>query len=125
MKLGSGLLVAIFYPVVVISAVLLLAVVQMRSTGGSALDTWMVNHRANRALDTSLATRYKDARTNVNQNRGDIAFTEACLKFYSTDGILKSGIDKQVLDAAEAARKAGKKTDEMEANDVKCLDADL
>jgi len=118
-KLSTGL-VAVFYPTVVVAAVVLLALVQFRSSGGSAFDTWRLNYNANRVLADKLDTDSKSLRKGELENLDNLNFTDLCLKFYSSDGTWRTDIDQNLLNEAKEARSSGKKYTDVQG-DLYCL----
>ena len=118
-KFTAGL-IAVFYPVIVVLAVVLLAAVQMRSSGGALYDTWRLNYRASNVLGPELDKRYELLRAQHISILDGVNDAELCLKLYDADGKLKSGIDQEVLDDAKAARKAGKDPTTFKG-DLRCL----
>jgi hypothetical protein len=117
----TALLVSIFYPLIVVLAVLLLASVQLRSSSGSAYDTWRLQYNSNRLLDAKYQKSLDSLQTQENDNLEDLAFTNLCLvDNFNSDGSLKDTVDQQVRDLVKSAKAAGKKS-EAYTGTTRCL----
>ena len=121
MKPGSSFAIGLFYPLIVLAAVVLLAAVQLRSSSGAAFDTWRLNHNANRALDEKLQAKLTDLREKVTRNQDDMSFTKQCLSFFDSDGNVKATvIDPGLLEEFREAKKAGKRSGDY-FGEMRCL----
>jgi hypothetical protein len=119
MRRSTSILVTIFYPAIVIVAVVLLAAVQIRASGGSSFDTWRLNYDANRALAAKLSARADSFRAAMEDNLDDQNFNGICLKFFDDEGKMKP-IDADLANAFKAAKSQGK-TFQKTTGDVRCL----
>jgi hypothetical protein len=102
-------LVPVFYPLVVIIAVLLLACVELRSATGSSYDTWRLQFNSNLLASQNHQTALAKIQKQQSDNNDDVEFTALCLKYFNDDGTFVATIDPQQLDtvkAAEAAKKS-------------------
>ena len=86
MRRSTAILVTIFYPAIVAVAVILLAAVQIRASGGSSFDTWRLNYDANRARASKLSAQADSLRTAIESNLDDLSFTTFCMKFFDDNG---------------------------------------
>jgi hypothetical protein len=97
-----------FYFVIVFFGVSLLATVQLRSSGASAFDTWLLNYNANRALEEDLRKQIDAARQKARQNANDVHLRETCLRLFDKNGLLAKNLvdDELAAQVAEAKKKA-------------------
>jgi hypothetical protein len=116
----TAFLVGLFYPLIVIVAVILLAAVQLRSPNGSTFDSWRLNYNANRLIAQRLQDTQANLRRDRFQNLDSLSFTDLCLKFFDTEGRLKADIDADLLSAYKSARSDNKSFDQV-AGDLRCL----
>jgi hypothetical protein len=119
MRRSTAILVTIFYPAIVIVAVVLLAAVQIRGSSGASFDTWRLNYDANRALAAKLNAQADSLRTAIEGNLDDQNYIGLCLKFFDDDGKLKP-IDADLAKAVQAAKSEGT-TFQKTTGDVRCL----
>lgn len=117
---GAGFLVGIFYPIVVLFAVLLLAAVQMRSSSGAAFDTWRQSYNANRDLSERQLKKRQELRELAFKNTDEMNFTSQCLKAFNVDGTLVGADDQQWVKEAKNELAAGKKWHEADGK-LRCF----
>jgi hypothetical protein len=117
---GALLLIGLFYSVIVVIAVLLLAAVQFRSVGGSGYATWRLTYKANRFLAHTQADDLAKQRKSYMDSADALAFTELCLGLYDAAGKHDPNIDPQVLEDVKAARQARIPYDKLDGL-VRCV----
>ena len=148
-KGGAGVIVGIFYVLIVSLAVILLAAVQFRAAGGSTFDTWRINYDSAQALisryeaklhgkdsaekdgaesakkkdDCSLSDNSCPLYGKRSRNRDSQSYTDQCLKFFDeSTGELKRLVNPETVSAYKIARSAGKLyNDESVESEVSCL----
>jgi hypothetical protein len=114
-------LIGLFYTVSVLAGVVLLAVAQLRSSSGSAFDTWRLNYDANRVLTESHRQQLERESERASDNQNWLNFVDECLKLFDETGLPKSTISPAIIEEAKAAKDGKKKYDELENDDVKCV----
>lgn len=101
----SVLIICIFYPLVVVCAVVLLASVELRASSGSAYDTWRLQYNNDRAEAQTNAAKLTQLQKQKNENDQNVSFTDLCLKFFKPDGTstLTDGTQLRIVKAAQDA----------------------
>ena len=109
MKWIAGSSIGAFYLIVVAFSIVCLAMAQLRSSSGSAFDTWRLNYDANllRIEDHKKTLERLREDSTARTNWDNLIFSKKCLLLYDDkSGKLKSPIDpetsKQVRDAKAA-----------------------
>jgi hypothetical protein len=108
MKKWPGVaLTVVFYSLIVLFGVVLLALVQLRSSGGATFDTWRLNYEANRVLNFTLLQSVKKSGENARENANSLSSNEVCLRFFDERGLPKAKlVDEQTeKEVAEARQK--------------------
>ena len=106
MKKSSWVLVGVFYPVVVVFAVLLLAVVQLRSGADTAYDLWRLNYKSTEALSDFLNKEKQSLVKEINDNADDVNFANYCLTKLKSETTRSVSLPLE-NDAAEKVAAAG------------------
>lgn len=88
----------LFYSLIVVFGILLLAAVQLRSSGGATFDTWRLNYEANRLLNDSLVANIKTVRVRARDDANALSGNEVCNWLFDDGGLLK----KDLLDEETA-----------------------
>ena len=114
----SSLLVSVFYVLAVLCGVVLLAVVQLRASTGSAFDTWLLRYDANRAFDETVRKPVVDALIAASDR---LDYTLECLKLFDETGTPKSSVAPDVLDEAKQLKVQKSRFDDLEWNDTTCI----
>ena len=66
--------IVLFYILIVFCGVVLLAGVQLRSSGGATPDTWRLNYEANRVLNDDLLRKLAAASEKAKENASGVNF---------------------------------------------------
>lgn len=121
MRIGQGVLVVTFYTLVVVSAILFLTAVQMRSSAGAPFDTWRLNYAANRLFadneQSRLVALKRERSVMVDAANG----AAACLQYFDDKGAVIRPPDSQTAAAVQKAKGAHMDYNKMPWDDVKCL----
>jgi hypothetical protein len=111
----------IFYSLIVFFGVVLLAEVQLRSSGGATFDTWRVNYEANRILNEILVTSIRGAGIKARDDANSLSANEGCLRLFDENGLPKPGLlDDETEQEIAAARKKRTAPDDL-SGDVHCV----
>lgn len=116
----AGAFVGVFYVFAVLTGIILLAVVQLRSSSGSAFDTWRLNYDANRVLAATYQQYLDNAVGDLFRNMDSLNFTEGCLNLFHESGEPKQ-ITQEILDEVKQAKEAKMKYEDLEWNDARCF----
>lgn len=97
----------VFYFLIVFFGVVLLAAVQLRSSGGATFDTWRLNYEANRVLNASLVENAKKAVEKARIDANALSGNEGCLRLFDESGLPKTNLldEETVRQVAEAKQK--------------------
>jgi hypothetical protein len=118
---GASFVIGVFYLFVVIVGVLLLATVQLRSSGGSTYDTWSLNYDSNRVLFDTHQDQLDSAQKALSDAHSSLNFDELCLHLFdNTTGNLKQPITAEVSAELAAAKADPEKAKTLEG-DAKCI----
>lgn len=79
---ATTLMVGVFYLVVLGLDVVLLAAVQLRSSGGSTYDTWSLNFDSQHVLADRHREQLNDLQKQIDRNAENLSFTSQCLQLY-------------------------------------------
>jgi hypothetical protein len=118
--LGVALTV-ILYSAITLFAVVLLAVVQLRSSGGAEFDTWRLNYDANRKLAEDQDKALNAAQNQLKENKNSLLYVANCLRFFDDIGVPQAKlIDSETTQKIKEAKQAGTPLDKLDG-DVRCL----
>ena len=94
-----------FYFLIVVFGIVLLAVAQLRSSGGAAFDTWRLNYEANRVLKDILVSNLKKANEKAREDTNSLTGNEASLRLFDESGVPKKAlIDEETAKEVAQAR---------------------
>lgn len=122
-KAFVGVFAVLFYAVIVLLGVMLLATVQLRSSSGAGAnyDTWRRNYQANSALRDTLTSRLNKAQEKADNDAAQLNFNKTCLRLFDGNHLPNHRlIDTQTADDFAAARRAHTRPENLDG-DVLCL----
>ena len=105
----STLLIGIFYPLIVVFAVLLLAVLQLRSSADASYDIWRLNYKSTEALSALLNKEADTLRKSINDSADDMNFANYCLTELADEKFKKDVIDGAIGQRVKAVIATGDK----------------
>jgi hypothetical protein len=121
MRIVGIVLTVLLYSAIVISAVVLLAAVQLRASGGAAFDTWRLNYDANELLANDQKEALKSVQAEANQNRDDLQWVMSCVRLFDNNGIPKAKlIDSETAQEVKKAEQDHTPVENL-SGDVRCL----
>jgi len=91
----SFVLIGLFYPLIVAASVLLLAVVQLRSSADTSYDIWRLNYRSVESLTYLLDAQTKDILRKISGVSDDLNMATYCL-----DRLADEAFKSDVIDGA-------------------------
>lgn len=91
----SFFLIGIFYPLIAIIAVLLLAIVQLRSSAGADFDMWRFNYKAALSLNEAFKKEAASLLADLEGTEDNLLFDTYCTKY-----LVGLADKKEVIDAA-------------------------
>src|SRR6266487_4130996 len=95
----------VFYFLIVFFGVVLLAEVQLRSSGGATFDTWRLNYEANRILNANLVKNVETARETARYHANSASSIEACFRLFDERGLPIMGLlDEETAKEIEEAK---------------------
>lgn len=111
----------VFYFLIVVFGVMLLAGVQLRSSGGATFDTWRLNYEANRVLNEDLLTKLKTAGEKAKESSSSVTSNQACLRLFDQNGLPKKDLlDEETVKQIAEAKQKGTPVENL-SGDVFCL----
>jgi hypothetical protein len=111
----------IFYAVVVCFAIVLLAALQFRLSGGAIYDTWRLNYDANRILYDDLQQKLEQAIIPWRRDSDLLSGAGICLRLYDEGGVLKRQLlDEDTLKQIEEAKLKRTPLDKL-VGDIGCV----
>jgi hypothetical protein len=120
-KWASIALTGVFYTLIVLLGVTLLAFVQLRSSGGAAFDTWRLNYDSNRLINFSLLEQINKAVEKIRGDANSLSTNQICMRLFDENGLLKVNlIDTQTLEEAQKAKQERTSVDNL-FGEVFCL----
>jgi len=119
-KWAAVALTGVFYTLIVLWGVALLAFVQLRSSGGSTFDTWRLNYEANRLLNVSLVEDIKKAGEKARNDANALSSNQVCMRLYENGVPKQDLVDKQTLQEVAKARQERTSLDNL-FGEVYCL----
>src|ERR1700685_454293 len=121
MRILGMVLISVLYSVIAFFAVILLAAVQLRSSGGSAFDTWRLNYDANQLLADDQKKALGAAQDRVRQNRDSLFWVKSCSRLFDQNGIPQATlIDSETADEVKKAKQDQTPVEKL-VGDVRCL----
>jgi hypothetical protein len=121
MRIIGVVLTGVFYTAIVSLAVLLLATVQLRSSGGAAFDTWKLNYEANEQLAVETRAELKSNQVESRKNLEQLLYVRNCLHLFDKYGIPQAKlIDTELRQEVQKAREDRVPLERLSGN-VHCL----
>jgi hypothetical protein len=121
MKWPVIILTVIYYFLIVFFGIVLLAAVQLRSSGGATFDTWRLNYGANRLLNDILVRNVEHYREKARDDANSLTGNENCLRLFDESGIPKTGLlDEETAKEVAVAKQEHIQPDRL-SGDVNCV----
>jgi hypothetical protein len=109
------------YILIVFFGIVLLAEVQLRSSGGATFDTWRLNYEANRILNANLLETIKAFHKKHRDDVNALNSYEGCLRLFDENGHLKPELlDEETMKQITEARQKNTPIDKL-SGDVLCV----
>lgn len=122
MKWAGIALTVVFYFLIVFFGIVLLAAVQLRSSGGATFDTWRLNYEANRFFNFITVGSIKAISEKASYDEDTLTGFEICLRFFDQQSGLpnKEMLNLEMENQIEEAKR-GRTDEDKLSGDVKCL----
>lgn len=103
----------VFYTLIVLLGIVLLAAVQLRSTGSATFDAWRVNFEVNRHFNKELKNDLRNVKKESSNNEFAVFGNALCQRFFDSDGLLiEKRTSRQLMqEVVEARQKLQEITD--------------
>jgi hypothetical protein len=121
MKWAGIVSTVVFYFLIVLFGVVLLAAAQLRSSGGATFDTWRLNYEANRILNDNLVKNVKTAGEKARDDANSLSSNEGCLRLFDQSGLTKTKLlDEEAAKEIAEAKQKHTQPDKL-SGDVYCV----
>ena len=121
MRIMGIALTVLLYSTIVFLAVILLAAVQLRSSGGAAFDTWRLNYDANRLVADNQKEALKKIQKEVRENMEQLIYVRNCFYLFDANGIAQAKfINSETKQEVKKAIKDRVPVEKL-SGDVHCL----
>jgi hypothetical protein len=117
----EALFAGLFYVLIIVAGLCLLAAVQLRSPGGASYDTWRLNYDSNRLLLEAHESQLQPLQEKLAKNRDWLNFTTECLKFYNENGEPNADAVARTAGEVKAAKEAHKPIEQVDWSDARCI----
>jgi hypothetical protein len=121
MKRAGIVWTVVFYFLIVFFGVVLLAEVQLRSSGGATFDTWRLNYEANRILNANLVKNVETAGQKARDDANSASSIEACFRLFDQNGLPKIELLDEETNKEIGEAKQKHTPPEKLSGDVRCV----
>jgi hypothetical protein len=120
-KTATIVLIGAFYFIIVVFSVVFLATAQLRSSGGSAFDTWRLSYDANREINGDHRARLSKLRADLIQMKDGQNYTDKCLRIYDESGKFKVNMDEETLKLVRTAKSSTTGYGDLPFGEAQCV----